>query len=234
MKMKKSTMVLAASLFALAPMVKAQDTMKTLFKTPQIHSVGLYVAPEMQFSQIAGAFTPTAGISLMASFNQSFSIGATMAHTVDRQFSPAGAQSLLVQSNFGGLKMEYTLKPNNTFHLSFPLTIGGGRISLDSNRANAPRPADTMRMRPPSAVGVQNYFVIQPGVQLDINLMKYAKFYVGAQYRYAATRSGAGTMMGLDLPVPSNVNLKNGLSSVGIYAGLKVGLFNYSCHKKKG
>lgn len=161
----------------------------------------------------------------MILLNNKFGIGMTMQHTADRSFSPVGISPLYLRSNFGGLKMEYIFKPNALVHLTIPLVIGGGSARIDSATYFNHRMPDLM---PPNGQGRfdrrmngNEYFVVQPGVQVETNLMRYFKLYAGANYRFA-------------MPVGnSNVLPANTLQGFSMNVGLKIGLFDFPTNKLK-
>ena len=76
---------------------------------------------------------------------------------------------------YGGILLEYTLNPNRPFHLSFPLTIAGG------GSAYARRTVDTEKVTEDS----QGIFVLEPGVDLELNIIKYVRVAFGIAYRYS-------------------------------------------------
>lgn len=222
--MKKISIIAAIGLSFFANHSKAQDSARTLIHMPKINTIGLYIAPEYQFGQINSKMTSLGGFSAMAIFNEKFSIGITMNHTLVRDLQPiniAGTNTpLYLRANYGGLKMEYTVNPHGLVHISFPLTIGMGNVSYDSN--NALRVKDTNQR-----IGMMNqprngnqFMVIQPGIQLETNVMKVAKFYIGANYRFAFKQDDANTLQ------------PKYLHGFGVYTGLKIGLFDYKLKKK--
>ena len=65
------------------------------------------------------------------------------------------------------------------------------------------------------------YVVVQPSIQLEGNLIRYMKFFVGANYRLAFNSSTTTT-----LP-------KNTLQGVSVNLGLKLGLFDFYIGKRE-
>jgi len=223
--MKKISILLVIGFSFIANQGKAQDSTRTLIQMPKINTVGLYIAPEYQFGQINSKFTSLGGISAMAIFNEKFAIGATMNRSMVRDLQPINISGtttpLYLNVRYGGLKMEYTLNPHGLVHVSFPLTIGMGNVSYDSIATIRTRDtAQRMNMMNQPRNGNQ-FFVIQPGIQFEANLMKIAKVYLGANYRFAFEQDNANTL--------STKYIKG----FGVYAGLKVGLFDYSIKRKK-
>ncbi len=187
----------------------AQTEMQTLFgkSKNKIQSLGFYIAPELSYGQFSGSFVPIAGNSVMLTVNKKFAIGATVAGTIrDRN-------STVARGHFGGLKMEYTPKPDALVHVSFPLLIGAGSTSTGdvfegfNRRGRYDESFDFNR---------NESFVLQPGVNVEANVFKYAKVFLGANYRLAANKSGYDA----------------DLSGFSSSLGLKFGVFDYKLKKK--
>lgn len=215
-------MILCASLgLVCSAKVMAQDStkssMKTVFGTKKpkmkINYLGIYFAPEYQYGQLGSTSTSLSGAALMLQFNKRFAIGATgFGSFRNRQNTDLNAQ-------FGGLKMEYTVKPDAAVHVSFPLVVGFGGNGFDDDGDGRGRERDRdyddmydddMDMRNFSRI-------IQPGINVEANLNRYAKFYVGANYRFAFNHHSSNT---------------TDLSGFAANAGLKLGIFDYSLKKK--
>ena len=216
--MKKIQLFAVLGLAFLSNAAQSQDSMKTLFATPKINTIGLYVAPEYQFGQIQNEFTHLSGFSAMMILNQKFSVGMSMNRTMSRNFSPKEVSPLYLNANYGGLKLEYTINPTKLVHVSIPLLVGMGNATTDSFAGSGVR-TDSFRMGRAQIPG-NRFFIIEPGIQVEANIMNYAKAYVGAKYRFSFD---TGNTTNLDA---------NSLKGFGIYAGLKVGLFNYNLRKK--
>ncbi len=85
---------------------------------------------------------------------------------------------------FGGALIEYTLFPKSRLHVSFPLMIGGGylywnRVSSDYHTQNLLGSYSNH-----SGSGT-HFFVIEPGVKMEVNLAKMFRLGLGVSYRYA-------------------------------------------------
>jgi hypothetical protein len=187
----------------------AQNEMQTLFgkSKNKIQSLGLYIVPELSYGAFSGLFLPIAGNSVMLTVNKKFAIGATASSTIrdNRTTNSRG--------HFGGLKMEYTLKPDALVHVSFPLVLGAGNISSRESFNgfdHRGKYEDRFEFRR------NRSFVFQPGVNVETNLFKYAKVFLGANFRLSANNSGY------------NADLSGFSSSLG----LKFGVFDYKIKKK--
>lgn len=224
--MKK--IILTSGLIVLVSMASlfAQDTANVLFNLSKdsFRTIGLYVAPEYRVTQLGEEFTGMAGVSGMVIFNNRFSIGATFQRSTDRSFSPAVVSPLEMNSRLGGIKFEYALFPSHVVHLTVSTLIGGASLTADSivadvydNRFRHDRDFDNR-----VEVARNRFFVVEPGLNLEVNLIKNARFFAGASYRLAAD----GSETSLRLPASS----MQGFSAV---VGLKIGIFEIPLRKKQ-
>jgi hypothetical protein len=208
----------------------SQDSTRTLFHLSIPNTIGLYVAPEFQYGQFKGPFTSFAGGSAMLLFNKKFAIGVSMQHNVYLSYSPSGISPLVLTGGFGGLKMEYTCNPDAAVHLSFPLLIGMGRARADSATYVYDRWNDTLSNQKGQNYdygrrGIRNEaFIIQPGIQVEANVLSFVKLFAGANYRFAlATYSSSNNTI-----VPAN-----SLQGLSLNIGLKAGIFDFKISRKK-
>ncbi len=212
-----------------------QDTTHYLFHVPKIRTLGFYVAPEAGVGQFtAKEFSGVAGASAMFVFNQKFALGVAAYGSVDRNFSPASVAPLYLHAAYGGLKMEYTPRPSSAVHVSFPLLVGMGQARVDSTANdgffgfghgghNGHFDNDSLPNGPRDGVGRgPGFVVVQPGVRVEANLFRFAKIFVGADYRLGFQRETSTT-------VPSNA-----LTGLSLTAGLKIGLFDFRLSKLGG
>ncbi len=208
----------------------------------KINYLGLYVAPEIQYAGLAGGFTPMGGVSAMLQINKKWGVGG-VAYTSFEDYTPtklSTEKTYIFDAQFGGLKLEYTAKPNALVHVSFPLIIGAGMAKIDSVGKKEGR--DMFEENDQKGEGMHFegnkrgrrddgednlFYVIQPGIHLEMNVIKYAKVYLGASYRIAAGKSDAASTNPLLIPTSSQMN------GFAVHAGIKVGLFDFNIRKKK-
>ncbi len=219
--MTKQFFLSTAVLLLFASQMVAQDTTHTLLKLVRPQYLGLYIAPEVQYGQLNGGFTSFGGASAMLMVGKKFAIGVTAQQSLSESYSPKGVSPLYLQSAFGGLKLEYTAKPNAAVHVSFPLVIGAGFASVDST-LNRGGNFENHKYNNGRDFSDNMSVVIQPGIQVEANLIRYAKVFAGASYRVAIANSNNAAN------IPSNT-----LSGVSINAGLKLGLFDLFIGKKQ-
>lgn len=203
--------MLLCSLFV----VQAQDNApKTLFGNGGGGAeLGFYVAPGYQLTQAAGqtvhSFQGSAGVI----FNKRFALGAAF-YTTLNEFTPEMEMDdrLYLDLRYGGVRAEYILNPDKLVHFSFPLTIGGGEASMDYKR-------DLDFSDDP--FGEDYFFFVEPGVQAEVNLIKNARLFAGASYRFTS---------GLDYeysnPANELVNIQSSdINGLALNLGIRFGLF---------
>jgi hypothetical protein len=199
--------------------LSAQDTTHTLLKFRKPESIGIYVAPEFQYGSLNGNFTSFGGGSLMLMINNRFAFGVTGQSSVGNTFLSTNSIPLFVRSRFGGGKMEYSLNPSSAIHITLPLLVGVGEIQADSISS---RPRFFGGRNDFYSRRGNSYVVIQPGVNVEANLLKFMKLFVGANYRFSILNNNNSTVL------PSTA-----LQGLSISAGIKVGIFNYHFGRKK-
>jgi hypothetical protein len=208
---------------------------RTLFsgmKNPMkpIKYLGLSVGSEFQYGSLAGQFTPMGGVTAMLHINKKFGIGLAGYNTVNN-FTPTAlnAKSLLnLNVMYGGLKLEYTPNPNAPIHVSFPLLIGGGMARVDSasNYRSGFGGRDRNNRREFNGRDNTDFWVIQPGINIEANVIRFLKIYAGASYRLTPSVNTETTTA---LPTPT----ANQLSGLNVSAGIKLGLFDYQLHRER-
>jgi len=114
------------------------------------------------------------------------------APTPERNYLAAG---------YGGLYLEPMVSAGKAVHLTFPVLIGGGSATNDDHPLGAGY----------RSFHYDEFFIVEPGVLAEVNLLKYVAVGAGLTYRYTS---------GLRLPDTSSTAL-NGLSG-GLT--LKIGL----------
>lgn len=200
--------------------------MKTLFsdsKTMKLKSWGVSMSPIAQFGQIG----QQRGFNFAFHANNKWAIGITHLQNVRKRRDDMNGNCNCVimdkpETAFTALSLEYTAKSNSILHVSFPLLIGS-IVSREQNKliqpAYIPNPNDPRMdhhmdnhndFRGPKSLG------IQAGVNLELNIFKYAKLFSGFNYRFAAGRNSTQEMEGISGTV-----------------GLKLGLFDQKMGKKK-
>lgn len=101
--------------------------------------------------------------------------GGGMNFTSEERFDANLNSAYEFDGGYGGILIEYMLKPASLVHLSFPLLIGGGGIGYESAN-NTPDPVN----------GDAGFFVIQPGVELQLNVLPFMRIALGGSYLFTS------------------------------------------------
>ncbi len=242
----KNTFLLSLVIITLfAGSVAAQDSTrsKTWFSntknSKRLHYIGAYVSPEVQYGSLAGSFTPISGMSAMLVFNKKWALGLA-AYGTATEFTPSSIntnKALSYEANYGGLKLEYTPKPNDVLHVSFPILIGAGMANIDSvstktnysfnKRGDKGRGGDFGREDRNRNENEDAFFIFQPGIKLETNVLRIAKLFIGANYRIAAGKSSLTSSNTALIPTSAQ------LSGVSFSFGAKIGVFDFDVQKKR-
>jgi len=207
----------ASSGFSDSTRTQPKKEMKTLINTNfHLKSWGISVSPIAQFGQMGNQ----SGIAALFHINNQWGIGMSAMSSVrkGRDFSGINQPN----QRFGGLHLEYTPKANALVHVSFPLTIGMIAQEKEPLYLVDPLPIDPLANPGPNRSQYnrdwfENYdksFGIQPGINVEVNLFKYAKLFGGVNYRFAFGRNATENIQG-----------------IGGQFGFKFGVFNKAIKK---
>jgi len=86
--------------------------------------------------------------------------------------------------SYGGLYLEYTVLPFEVFHFSASCIIGGGGAGYAYPRYNDDIDFDEDWHYSFDPIDANPLFVIEPGINLEINVSKYMRMNIGASYRH--------------------------------------------------
>jgi hypothetical protein len=95
---------------------------------------------------------------------------------------------------YGGLFLEANIAPFYPVHVTIPLLIGAGGIAFADQKWYEGNNYDN----PASSIDSDAYFVLEPGLELEVNLIKFMRLGVGGSYRYTSQVSminSSGSML---------------------------------------
>ncbi|MFH0866864.1 MAG: hypothetical protein V1904_11765 [Bacteroidota bacterium] len=151
--------------------LKKKNEIKTVFgnkKVPQ----GVYFGFSVGYSIIKDKDAFTSGARLMWVIGHSFAWGLAGSGFANNFHSDAGSS---LQGGYGGLMFEPILLPKYPVHLSFPVMLAAGGVA----KVNADMwESDYM------ADDDDAFFIAEPGVELEMNLLKFVRLSVGVTYRF--------------------------------------------------
>ena len=93
-------------------------------------------------------------------------------------------RNLRLDMGYGGLMLEFIALPKKAVHLSFPIIIGAGGTSVGAEIAQSTSQIDPVEFNTYDFVESSAFFVVEPGVFLEMNMTKFFRLDVGATYRF--------------------------------------------------
>jgi hypothetical protein len=174
--MKQYFIIFIFSAFAASISAQSGEETKTIFGNGK-PEMGYFLSPSCQIAKFAGSTAVIPGLGAGVIFNKNISLGLVYKLTVTEK-TPVGESDnrLYLHGQWGGIKAEYSIRPVNAVHLSFPLEIGVGEIETDLK--------DSYENQSVTIPAGEAWFAnIEPGVALEVNLHKYLKLNLSAGYR---------------------------------------------------
>lgn len=188
--MKKMLIVMLAVLRLVFVQAQTENTtpadqpIKTLFNSSG--PIGWWISPDFAYTQIDNRTAWLGGLSAGIIINHNVSIGLGgygIANSNQLKFSGiVDTADVYLYGGYGGLKLEYRFYPTKVIHFAFPVLIGGGSAAYTTWQYDNYDPYDDDDED--YRYAWDNFFVIEPGVALGINLLDWLRFDVGASYRY--------------------------------------------------
>jgi len=141
------------------------------------NSVGGYGALTMQYSQInnrdAFVFGARGGVLMGHMVAMGLSINGFFN---DKHYDAINGNTHLA-GGYGGFFFEPIIFPTYPVHVSFPVLIGGGGIGvMDSHESSWDNHFNSEAS--------DAFMVIEPGIEVEMNITKFFRFCIGAHYRY--------------------------------------------------
>jgi hypothetical protein len=206
--------LLTTALFAQdEPAKNNNDEMNTLFGKGNKTSIGWFVGPAGGYTRFCSSDVALAGIQAGMVINHNFTIGlacygvANSKHLIYPQF--VDTTDVRLEGGYGGLLLEYTLFPKSLVHVSFPLIIGGGSMAyISANETNSWD--DNERDCDHQTIDQDAFFVIEPGVRAEVNILKFLRFGAGVSYRYTPDLDMINTSSGFINNFTASASLKFG------------------------
>jgi len=205
--MKKIMIILICWASSLAGF--AQDTQPSVASTGtnEFHTLfskgsGICKIPLGYFIEIDGGYSHFGhksvflpGISMGVILDHHWTVGLTgdfiddphgsHNHHADNDSTSNRKHSTRLNGGYGGLLLEYTLFPQSKIHVSFPLILGCGALYTSHQEHYN----DSINLQNDWAhhkfSHVDHFFVIEPGVKLEFNVVKNLRVGLGISYRYS-------------------------------------------------
>ena len=174
------------------PVIKAQETdnsdneFKTLFGDRNV-SHGGYGALTINYSQIDSKDAIVIGARGAWVIGHGFALGfAGTGFLNDYSWNPAiaGGRNVNLTGGYGGLLMEPIIFPRFPVHISIPLLVGAGGIAYTSTFNPYPYDYESFDLFVEDAT---SYLVVEPGIEIEINVVRFFRLALGGYYRYTSS-----------------------------------------------
>ena len=179
--------VVAFSLNAQQETQKSTEELRTIFGKSGEPTVGWFIGIDQGYTQFEDRDVWTGGLNFGMTIDHRLSLGFGGHGWYNRKdmYYPevtdtAGAY---LEGGYGGLLVEYTLFPTSPVHLTFPVLIGGGGASYVSSYEYPEWDEDEWDTEH-RIIDEDVFFVIEPGVRVEINVLKFMRLNAGVSYRY--------------------------------------------------
>ncbi len=185
--MKKIFTILLLALFVQVSFAQEEETkekrgsdINTIFSEGSLKFTGGFIGPEFKVSDTYDDYGLLVGGRIGAILNDNFLIGlGGYGLTTKSTFPVPNTPDTTVRMNmgYGGLAMEYTLFRKKAIHFSIPVMVGAGGYSFYEENNYDDFWYDYYTIDNSAA------FIVEPGINIELNLVKFIRFSIGASYR---------------------------------------------------
>jgi hypothetical protein len=185
------------------------DQIQSVFKT-QRGDFGGYGALTNKFTYIDGRYANLVGVYGGWYVNHSFLVGISASAltndlVVPLEYRAEPLENLSYMYGQVGMMTEYVVASNKSVHVAFNLFTGAG-FTLQYERDESHDNHDHWDGKRDE----DWFFVVEPGVQFEVNLFKWMRFSPGISYRTAVNSNGLGLSDSKLSDVSYNLTLKFG------------------------
>jgi hypothetical protein len=196
-----------------APSSKGDSDIKTLFNTSG-HKIqaGFFIGPEAAYTQFDGRSAYLGGMSLGVILDHVFSVGLAGYGILNSgnlwfdHIDPYDMSGAYLYGGYGGVKMEFRVLPSFPVHLNIPVLIGGGGLVYNTSGWNY----DHSDMYDGRTIDWDAFFVLEPGVMMEVNILKFLRLDAGVTYRFAPGLDLVNTSSSMASNFNVNLSLKFG------------------------
>jgi hypothetical protein len=145
------------------------------------NSVGGYGAISMRYTELEDKDAFVFGARGAIVMGHMMSLGLAGAGFFnDVHYNAASNQDVSLAGGYGGFFFEPVIMPRFPVHVSFPVMIGAGGLAVVSQE-DKDNWNDNYKSEASDA-----FMIIEPGVELELNVTRFFRFSVGAYYRYTS------------------------------------------------
>ena len=191
--MKKTVILMMALLTVTMGMTqddqsRTEQEFKTIFNGNKSNNKivhGGYGGIMMNYTQIDNKDAFLAGIRGMWIMNHGIGIGIGgygFANELKFYSDSDNSSDYSLAGGYGGLTIEPIIMAKKPVHVSFPVLIGAGGVATIQEQWSPYHYHDDNYY----SEDAQAYFVIEPGVEIEFNMVKFFRLAIGGYYRYTS------------------------------------------------
>ena len=192
--------------------LKEDYQMQTLFGSNKKLAHGGYLGTTVAGTKLNDEDAILVGGRLAWIIDHRFALGLAgsgLTNTINVDDIAEGEQ-LQLSMGYGGLLLEPIIASRSPIHMSFPVIIGAGGVGF--NNASYSYYNSNTQTWERNFNESDAFFIVEPGAEVEINVLKFMRFAVGASYRFV-----------------NGVNLEkldqNKLNGLSVGATFKLGFF---------
>ena len=187
----KTRFSITLSFIALVIFTSSAQEIQSIFNGAK--TTGGYGALSNKFTTIQGQYANMCEVYGGVFLNRKWMLGLSFAGSTNNlevplEYSANPLQPMTYQYGQGGLMLERVISSNKTFHLVVNLFSGAG-YTMQYNRNSL---YDYNYDYSPYVYDENWFYVVEPGVQLEINLFRWMRLSPGISYRKTYGSSGQG------------------------------------------
>lgn len=181
--------ILLAAIFANAQdnSSATKDEITTLFGKNKEASLGWFVGFDNGYTRFGSREVYMSSFNAGLIVNHQYTIGFSGSGWTNRNslyFSNiTDTSGAYLEGGFGRFLFEYTLTPKSAIHITFPLQIGWGGASYVSDKEYYEWDGDEWDSSHKN-LDTDIFFSIEPGVRIEVNVLKFMKINGGVSYRF--------------------------------------------------
>jgi len=228
MKTIKIVPIIFALLIGFSAIAQEDDEMRTLFSKSSTDKItnGGYGSFSIGYTQVDSKDALQLGGRVAWIANHKFALGLAgygFVNDIDNKYDDTDDSSnYFLAGGYGGIFFEPILMPNKPIHLSIPIILGVGGISVvESNNWKN----DYYDHNSTNYYDSDVFLVFQPGVDVEFNITEFFRIALGASYRLTNGINLRYKYLDDNYVEQSIIVDKNALNSFNFNIGFKFGWF---------
>ena len=178
--MRKVILLLAIFSISLASFSQEGDEIRTLMSPG--NAIGAYGTLTMDYSQIDERDALSFGVKGGMILGHMVGIGISGAGFFnDSRFDASLGRQVSIAGGYGGFFFEPILMPKMPVHISFPVLVGAGGLAVVTITEEDNFWEENLHSEASDA-----FMIIQPGIEVELNVTKFFRFALGGYYRYTS------------------------------------------------